>query len=349
MDYRGYRIDDLTKDKDRSRRLWVPTVAAAAAAAFGQVLMGISDWGKVVAVAVAALMGLGYGLMWRGVIRTMPTPDPTLQVIDYDQSSRPVIAKAIIGVAVVGMIAAWVWRPHTWTHGYLGIGLGFWVALAAPAIIYTIMHYQRRKPRMDEPADYTAEGLALSRVRPQVLIDAGLSQKSPATRIDIPPAIVQAGRDKAGNPYFDVQVLSGQTLEDYVQKADRLASAWQVGEVDISQPAIGIVRVTAVMHEWERAEPITFRAPTPAELALPIADYMRAVPIGAKWDSDERLTLSLAECNATIGGDPGAGKSNFVNALIGWVAYRPEVEIGFIDLKGGMEAAPWGPRLSAVS
>lgn len=173
---------------------------------------------------------------------------------------------------------------------------------------------------------------------------AGLTWKRP-DGLDLYPEVQQIGEDERGRVFFDASVIPGrQTVEDFQKAGARIASAWGVPRVVVTEPHPHVARMTAILHETRITGSVMWRAAPEAE----VSEYVQQLPMGAEVETGDEWTLNLAERNFVIGGIPGSGKSSFANALLAHLARHPDVRIAFIDLKFGAEAAPWAPRADAV-
>jgi DNA segregation ATPase FtsK/SpoIIIE, S-DNA-T family len=168
-----------------------------------------------------------------------------------------------------------------------------------------------------------------------------------------------------------VVLLPGQTPDAFTHAADVFAHAWRVHAVRVTSPQRGRVALT-VLHRDPLVSPppkTTRRTSVPAA-SVPVprqtADRSPAAPAvaglhlasaepdhlrvdvgrredGAPWVLDLNLYPHWLITGATR-----SGKSTLINAaLIQW-APLPVALVG-IDCKGGMELAPFTPRLSALA
>ncbi len=72
------------------------------------------------------------------------------------------------------------------------------------------------------------------------------------------------------------------------------------------------------------------------------------VELGLSEDG-RRVRIMMLRRNILIGGTTGAGKSGIVNIILAILAACRDVEIWGVDLKGGMELAPWAACLSRLA
>ncbi|WP_424529230.1 FtsK/SpoIIIE domain-containing protein [Sphaerisporangium viridialbum] len=134
-----------------------------------------------------------------------------------------------------------------------------------------------------------------------------------------------------------VRLLEGQIPGDYAEAAERLAHSWGVHAVRVSSPRPGRVVLA-----------VTIRDPLVRLDTLPASGELLKVAVGkletgGLWTIDFRTVPHWMNAGATQ-----SGKSNLANALIVGLAPQPVALVGF-DLKGGVEFAPYGPRLSALA
>jgi S-DNA-T family DNA segregation ATPase FtsK/SpoIIIE len=134
-----------------------------------------------------------------------------------------------------------------------------------------------------------------------------------------------------------VRLLEGQIPGDYAEAAERLAHSWGVHAVRVSSPRPGrVVLAVTIRDPLVRLDSL----PTSGEL-LKVA--VGKLETGGLWTIDFRTVPHWMNAGATQ-----SGKSNLANALIVGLAPQPVALVGF-DLKGGVEFAPYGPRLSALA
>ena len=134
-----------------------------------------------------------------------------------------------------------------------------------------------------------------------------------------------------------VRLLEGQTPDDYAQAAEPLAHAWGAHAVRVTSPRRGRVVL------W-----VTVRDPLVAVAAVPASPDLLKVTVGRMetgepWTIDFRTMPHWLNAGATQ-----SGKSNLANALLVGLAPQPVALVG-LDLKGGVEFAPYEPRLSALA
>ena len=134
-----------------------------------------------------------------------------------------------------------------------------------------------------------------------------------------------------------VSLLEGQTPADYIEAAEALAHAWGAHAVRVTSPRRGRVVLS-----------VTVRDPLVKVDALPPSTELLKVTVGrletgGPWVIDFRTVPHWMNAGATQ-----SGKSNLANALLVGLAPQPVALVG-LDLKGGVEFAPYAPRLSALA
>jgi hypothetical protein len=134
-----------------------------------------------------------------------------------------------------------------------------------------------------------------------------------------------------------VRMRPGQEPADYVRVTSRLAHAWRMHAVRVVDSSPGKVLLTAT-HRDPLADPAV---PDSADDLLAIT--VGTVETGGRWVLDFRTVPHWLVSGATQ-----SGKSTLVNALIRGLAPQPVALVG-IDLKGGLEMAPYEARFSALA
>lgn len=282
--------------------------------------------------------GITVAILWRGVTGVRAGEDQTIR---YRVWEHPAWMRwGATGAFVLAFILAVV-RPDR--NIFSGVYLLAAAACAVSAVIAGA--WVPAWKRQQEAAPTSAEDAAAARVSTAILGQVGLTWKSPKTGLDVYPELHGVGRDERDRVFFDASVIAGrQTVEDFQKAGARIASAWGVPRVVVTEPAPHVARVTAILHETRLNGPVQWYMAPDAE----VAEYVQRLPMGAEVETGDEWVLNLAERNFVIGGIPGSGKSSFANALLAHLARHPDVRIGFIDLKFGAEAAPWEPRADAV-
>lgn len=280
----------------------------------------------------------------RGVSMVIPGPDPTIRWKVWGRPTWLRIAGAVV-FALAWFIAindtASQMKLWSWVL-YAGgaVALGVWAAVGAGRLnIGGGRDFS--EPAVTTSPEDVAAGRALAAVHPSLLTRAGLSIKSQYSALPRTGDIVATGPDEQGRPAFEVQIIGGeQTVEDYDKRAGNIASAWGVPRVEVREIRPHVARITAIMSE----EGITIGAVpwTPADVSLPVAEYVRALPMGVNVETGAPWTLDLKDRSFVVGGLSRWGKSSFSNALLAHLARHPDVRIAYLDLKRGVEAKAWG-------
>lgn len=134
-------------------------------------------------------------------------------------------------------------------------------------------------------------------------------------------------------------LLAGQTVEGWQQAGERIAVGWGAHRVLIRQDTARSVAVTALI-----VDPLA--QPVPLDLT-PMPGVL-AVPVGCRDDGSPWVLDLAAVPHWLVVGATGSGKSTLLNALVCSLAPRPVALVG-IDFKGGVELAPYAPRLSRLA
>lgn len=134
-----------------------------------------------------------------------------------------------------------------------------------------------------------------------------------------------------------VSLLEGQTPADYAEAAEPLAHAWGAHAVRVTSPRRG--RVVLAVTVRDPLVAVDVPPPSPDLLKVTVG----RLETGGPWTIDFRTVPHWMNAGATQ-----SGKSNLANALIVGLAPQPVALVG-LDLKGGVEFAPYEPRLSALA
>jgi len=179
----------------------------------------------------------------------------------------------------------------------------------------------------------------------------------------------------AGRVSASVRLRAGQTPEAFVKAGEAMAHTWRVHAVRVTSPDRG--RVDLLVSAVDPlTDPTVVASPLGAYVArlsaaarsrggvlarrlgrgssgsdvpvLPEGAAVLLVRVGVREDGwPWVLDLGMVP-HWLITGATRSGKSNLVNALVVELAPRPVALVG-IDLKGGLELAPYLPRLSALA
>lgn len=147
-----------------------------------------------------------------------------------------------------------------------------------------------------------------------------------------------------GRPYFDlvrVQMIRGQTTQDYERNAEAFAHAFGSRRCRIRESVPG-----EVVLQFATADPLAeiiapFSVPSllPLTDAVAIRDYLQRVPIGLRDDGDP-WHLQVLGKHTLVAGAMGSGKGSVLWSTLRHLA--PLVRAGLVevwtaDAKGGME------------
>ncbi len=125
-----------------------------------------------------------------------------------------------------------------------------------------------------------------------------------------------------------------------------------VSQIPAIESGLGLRRGSArVFPDEERADRFTLRVIESDPHAQPIpwpGAFIRSITqlieLGLSEDG-QPVRINILRRNVLIGGMTGAGKSVILNIIIAALVMCLDVEIWGVDLKGGMELAPWAKRL----
>ena len=293
----------------------------------------------------------------RGVACIVPAGDPTLS---WKVWGRPMWLRYAAAAAYVVMLFLALsddghHNAMTWLlFGIPAVAIGLHAAQGAGYIGQRGDSNGGGGRSFREPsvtASPTPEDVAEGRMHKSMLGLAGLVWRSPATGDVLYPNVLGHGRDRRGLVYFLAEVIPGrQTIADWEKGADKLASAWGVPRVTVTEERPHVARVTAITRESGLSGPVVWHpvADLDAIAATPVAQYVSSLPMGGYVASGDPWTMSLWERNFITAGIPGSGKSSTTNALLAHLAMHPDVRLAFLDLKNGVEAMPWRDRLDVT-
>jgi hypothetical protein len=129
----------------------------------------------------------------------------------------------------------------------------------------------------------------------------------------------------------------GLAAADLLKHADRLATALQASRVSITAHLGNAARVQVLIV---RHDPLAGSRSVPwpnqRQDRLSLWD---PIPVGVD-ENGRAVTISLAERNVLLGGEPGAGKSSALSMLVATAALDPTARLWLLDGKL-VELAPW--------
>ncbi len=139
-----------------------------------------------------------------------------------------------------------------------------------------------------------------------------------------------------------VRLLPGTTVETFSRQAEVLAALWMVATVRIAAGKPGFVQVTPIVKD-----PMAGIGPFTLENYKDFDATVHSVQIGLLEDGTPwNFPLGV---HSIVAGNSGGGKSVCYRALITQMATVPEAALVLVDLKRGIEAKPFRPRLSATA
>lgn len=332
----GVQHRDHTGKSSRWAHIVVPMIVAPIA-------LGCGGAGAMTALLAVPAAGTG-GAVWRGVRTWHDTSDPTIVERHWTRPQWLRLTGFVV-VAVCAALALFYVVADPFASGYQWlVNLAGWGG--ALAVLGWLAFGEKVRERRAGP---TPEASALARINATHFVQAGLAIKSPNSGLHITPELAYADHDERGNPFYVAQLLAGhQTLADWQKAGPRLASAWEVPRVEVTDEGTNRVRVTAILREFSRSGTLPYE-PVPHPEHVPVVEYVKALPMGAHAFGPEPWTLSLYETHWLVGGVTRMGKSVGMNVLMGHLARHPHIEMSMIDLKEGVEAEPWRPRLSGIA
>src|SRR5215218_6880083 len=179
----------------------------------------------------------------------------------------------------------------------------------------------------------TLRRASLRRGWERAAIDTGLSDGP--LRV---PRVIGVHGIPAGD-ILRVRVRRGQSVAALDACAGALAACLRVREVRIDRELgdAAIARVTLV-----RRDPFEAAAPMPwPSAAEEVASLWDPIPLGVD-EYGGLVSITLAERNVLIGGEPGAGKSAALSMLVATAALDPTARVWLLDGKL-VELAAWAP------
>jgi S-DNA-T family DNA segregation ATPase FtsK/SpoIIIE len=146
-------------------------------------------------------------------------------------------------------------------------------------------------------------------------------------------------RPRFSGPGFTVRLglLLGQTVDAWRAVAPTLAAGWNAARVIVTAHPRGVLLTVLVRDPLDDSAVVTPVCVGPLAVTVGVRED------GRPWTVDFRRTP-----HQLVVGESGSGKSNFLNALVVGLAPQRVALVG-LDFKGGLELAPFAPRLSALA
>ena len=143
---------------------------------------------------------------------------------------------------------------------------------------------------------------------------------------------------------FTLALRSGLTAADVVSKLPRVESVLKTRPgaarlvPDASRADRALMRV---VRDDPLATPILWPGSTATSVNEPVA-------LG-RFEDGDAVTIALVGEHVLIGGAMGRGKSGLLNAIMVELSVRVDVVLWGIDMKRGLELAPWRPVLDRLA
>jgi hypothetical protein len=149
------------------------------------------------------------------------------------------------------------------------------------------------------------------------------------------PAVADIGSGPGGE-WVRVRIGPGSTVKDLAGRADALAAALAVSRVTVDPHPVnaGWATLAALV-----ADPLAVPAPPWPWLDVPATSVWAPVPVGVD-ETGRPVTVTLAEHNLLLGGEPGAGKSVALSQLVAAAALDVHAGLWLLDGKL-VELAAW--------
>lgn len=316
-----------------------------------------------------ALAGLAIGLAIHGF--------PTTEAIRGDEFARRKVYRRPVGfripVALTGLAGAVLWLtgiawPDLSFLGELipkpdaGLATILGAAFAIVSIVFGVWGGWRKLGRSagslatravkGKPKPPTEDEKALLRFDENTLRQAGLGISSTVAHEEILPQIIAKKLDEKGRATVRVAVIPGrQTADEFFKAEQRIATAWRIRRVAVSDgdflaDGTHTVILTAQIAESLLPETIVWER---RDANVPIVEYVKGLPMGGIVETGEMWFMDLDQRNFAISGQPGFGKSSFVNALTAHLLFHPDARVHFIDLKSGIESSVWANAINGIT
>ncbi len=149
------------------------------------------------------------------------------------------------------------------------------------------------------------------------------------------PTVARVRAVPAGE-VLDVRVPVGGTAGDLVDASEVLAVAMSLRAVTAERDPDNAARARVTLV---RRDPLANDAGTWPNADAERLSLWEPIPVGVN-EAGEQVTVSLAERNLLLGGEPGAGKSVALSQLVATAALDPDVRLHLFDGKL-VELAAW--------
>ena len=165
-----------------------------------------------------------------------------------------------------------------------------------------------------------------------------------AERIGLPGSRIMSAVVDAWGWTARLSLRPGQTVTEAIGKLPAIESALgtRPGAVRIEpDPSRANRLVMRVLSTDPHARALPWKPPRPTTLTEPIT-------LGL-FENATPVRVLLLRRHALIGGVVGSGKSGVINVILAALTQCRDVVVWGIDLKGGMELAPWAPCLGRLA
>jgi DNA segregation ATPase FtsK/SpoIIIE, S-DNA-T family len=278
-----------------------------------------------VALGLAMLASIGHDYAPRWWPLVLPLGGAITAAVWHWRADRRPVEVYVVAVGSAATVWATVaWWASPW-HDWL-----VWTAVlgAVAGGIPRWWHY-RRRPRVSvkrgTPRRARRELRRLIKRWPELADDMELTGTT----------VQRAEADENGFT-FTVALRPGLTPADALAKLSRIESVLQ------TRP--GAVRVLADPDRANRAfvrivnrDPLATPIPWPGSTATSVKE---PIVLGL-FDNGELVRLVIVGEHLLIGGATGRGKSGLLNAILAELSVRGDVVVWGIDMKLGLELAPW--------
>lgn len=264
-----------------------------------------------------------------------PRPDPLHEWArrhdDEWIGQHPIEVVSIGGAIGLALVGWWAYtheaRLLLWARGHaLPLIVGAFLVLAAVAeVVWTITHRQKHgKITKEWPG--LAKGLGLEGAK-----------------------IVGRESDKSGQTLkLQLNRFAGQATPDVVSKLPRLEAAVKAhpGRVRVIPDK---TRADLCSVRIDKTDPLAKAIPWPGSRMESVKEPMVLGTFGDTWPVTLSLWTPERQQHVLIGGVNGAGKSGLINVALANLAPCRDLAIWGVDMKGGMELAPWRTALDQLA